>query len=269
MEIALADAAPFQTLRYTLNGAVATITLARPATLNALTAAMHAELRAALTMAEADPAVRTLVLTGEGRAFSSGQDLTEDMPRGADGRLDLGPPLERDYNPLIKRLAAFPKVTIAALNGPAVGASANIALACDIVVAARSATIHEAFAKIALVPDAGGTYILPRIVGPKAALAMMLIAEPVTAERCQQLGLVWQVFDDEEFHGGVAKLAARLGAGPLAAQQAIKQALAASHGNDLAAQLDLERDLQRQCGAHPDFLEGIAAFRDKRAPKFR
>ncbi len=263
------DAQRYETLRYEQTGKVATITLARPSTLNALTAAMHAELRAALGAAEADPAVRVVVLTGEGRAFSSGQDLTEDLPRGPDGVLDLGPPLERDYNPLIKRLAAFPKITVAALNGPAVGASANIALACDIVVAARSATIHEAFARIALVPDAGGTYILPRIVGPKAALAMMLIAEPVTAERAQAMGLVWQVFDDAAFADGVAKLAARLASGPAAAARRIKEAVAASLGNDLAAQLDLERDLQRLCGADPDFAEGIAAFREKRPARFR
>ena len=129
---------------------------------------MHAELREALDAIEADDAVRVVVLTGEGRAFSSGQDLTEDLPRDDVGRIDLGPPLARDYNPLIRRLVNYPKVTIAALNGPAVGASMNIALACDIVVAARSAYLQEAFAKIALVPDAGGTWILPRLVGPQA-----------------------------------------------------------------------------------------------------
>lgn len=144
-------------LAYAVQDGVATLALARPDKLNALNAALHADLRIALDAAEADPAVRVVVLTGQGRAFSSGQDLTEDLPRDAQGRVDLGPPLERDYNPLILRLADYPKVTIAALNGPAVGASMNIALACDIVVAARSAYLQEAFARIALVPDAGGT----------------------------------------------------------------------------------------------------------------
>ncbi len=160
------------TLRCTTEGAVATIALARPEKLNALNGAMHRELREALAHFAQDDSIRVVVLTGEGRGFSSGQDLTEDLPRDTNGRIDLGPPLARDYNPLILQLMNHPKVTIAALNGPAVGASMNIALACDMVVAARSAYLQEAFAKIALIPDAGGTWILPRIVGPKLALAL-------------------------------------------------------------------------------------------------
>ncbi len=164
------------TLRCIIDGPVATITLARPDKLNALNATMHAELRETLYACERDEAVRVVVLTGEGRAFSSGQDLTENLPRDDQGRIDLGPPLARDYNPLILKLANYSKITVAALNGPAVGASMNIALACDIVLAARSAYLQEAFSKIALVPDAGGTWILPRLVGPKQALALMLTA---------------------------------------------------------------------------------------------
>jgi 2-(1,2-epoxy-1,2-dihydrophenyl)acetyl-CoA isomerase len=257
------------TLRYRAEAGVATITLARPERLNALTAAMHAELRESLSAAAGDDAVNVVVLTGEGRAFSSGQDLTEDLPRGSDGRIDLGPSLDRDYNPLILTLAEFPKITLAALNGPAVGASANIALACDLVAACRSATIHEAFARIGLVPDAGGTWVLPRLVGARRALAMMLLAEPVTAEAAFAMGLVTHLFDDAEFEAGVAGLARKLAEGPALAYRLTKQAVAASLMNDLGTQLALERDLQRQAGFSDDFLEGIAAFREKRRPRFR
>ncbi|MGO4704476.1 enoyl-CoA hydratase-related protein [Microvirga sp. 2MCAF38] len=256
------------TLRYTVVGAVATISLARPDKLNALNATMHAELRDVLGLCERDDAVRVAVLTGEGRAFSSGQDLTEDLPRDAAGRIDLGPPLERDYNPLIRTLSGFPKVTVAALNGPAVGASMNIALACDIVVAARSAYLQEAFAKIALVPDAGGTWILPRLVGPKRALALMLSAEPVQAEEAFRMGLVYKVFDDATFTDEVANFAASLAKGPGLAFRLTKQAIQESLSNDLTAQLELEARLQRAAGFSHDFIEGVTAFRQKRDPRF-
>jgi len=247
---------------------IAVITLSRPDKLNAVTAALHAELRPALDAAERDETVRCIVLTGEGRAFSSGQDLTEELPRDAAGQLDLGSALDRDYNPLIERLYQFPKITIAALNGPAVGASMNIALACDIVVAARSAYLQEAFARIALVPDAGGTWFLPRMVGAKRALALMLTADQVSAEDAERIGLVYKVFDDDKFMNETMVLAKRLAAGPHAAYRMIKQAALASGGNDLKTQLALERDLQREAGRSRDFNEGIAAFREKRPPKF-
>ena len=257
-----------RTLRFSKAGAVATIALARPEKLNALTATMHAELRLCLDTCESDEAVRVVVLTGEGRAFSSGQDLTEDLPRDASGRIDLGPPLARDYNPLIRRLVNFPKVTIAALNGPAVGASMNIALACDVVVAARSAYLQEAFARIALVPDAGGTWILPRLVGPKRALALMLSAEPIPAEEAERMGIVYKVFEDATFAADVAAMAVRLGQGPGLAFRLTKQAVAQSLDNDLDAQLALEAELQSEAGFSRDFSEGVAAFREKRPPRF-
>jgi 2-(1,2-epoxy-1,2-dihydrophenyl)acetyl-CoA isomerase len=257
------------TLRCTVDGPVATVALARPDKLNALNAAMHAELRHTLEIYERDEALRVVVLTGEGRAFSSGQDLTEDLPRDAGGRIDLGPPLARDYNPLVLKLANYPKVTVAALNGPAVGASMNIALACDVVVAARSAYLQEAFARIALIPDAGGTWILPRLVGPKQALALMLSAEPIPAEEAQRLGLVYKVFDDASFAGDVKAFATKLAEGPGLAYRLTKQAVAESLSNDLQAQLALEARLQREAGFSRDFAEGIAAFREKRAPKFQ
>ncbi|MPZ54940.1 MAG: 2-(1,2-epoxy-1,2-dihydrophenyl)acetyl-CoA isomerase [Rhizobiales bacterium] len=259
---------PFATIRCETHAGVTTVTLTRPERLNAITAAMHAELRKALDACAAEPAVRCLVLTGTGRAFSSGQDLTEDLPRDAEGRPDLGRALDRDYNPLIRRLVDFPKVTIAALNGPAVGAAANIALACDIVVAARSAYLQEAFAQIALVPDAGGTWLLPRIVGMKRAMALMLTADPVPAEEAERMGLVYKVFDDARFPEEAAALAQRLAAGPAATLRMIKRALRASAGNDLDAQLALERELQLEAGRSRDFIEGVTAFREKRRPKF-
>jgi 2-(1,2-epoxy-1,2-dihydrophenyl)acetyl-CoA isomerase len=258
----------FTTLRLTTSGAVATITLARPDKLNALNEAMHADLRAALDRCAADENVRVVVLTGEGRAFSSGQDLTADLPRDADGRIDLRTPLARDYNPLIRRLASYSKVTVAALNGPAVGASLNVALACDVVVAARSAFLQEAFAKIGLIPDAGGTWILPRLVGPKRALALMLSAEPIPAEEAKAMGLVYKVFDDASFADDVASFAAGLAQGPALAFRLIKRAVAASLDNGLDAQLELEAELQGEAGFSRDFAEGVAAFREKRPPRF-
>jgi len=259
---------PFATIRCDTQAGVTTVALARPERLNAITAAMHAELRAALDAAATDVAVRCVVLTGAGRAFSSGQDLTEDLPRDREGRPDLGSALDRDYNPLIRRLVDFPKVTIAALNGPAVGAAANIALACDIVVAARSAFLQEAFTQIALVPDAGGTWLLPRIVGLKRALALMLTADPVPAEDAERMGLVYKVYDDASFAAETAALAQRLAAGPGLSLRLTKQALRASLDNDLDAQLALERELQSDAGRSRDFIEGVTAFREKRKPRF-
>ena len=256
------------TIRYGVLGGVATITLARPDKLNAFNATMHAELRVALDAAEQDNAVRCLVLTGEGRGFSSGQDLTEERLVGTDGMVDVGARLDRDYNPLVQRLYNFPKVTIAALNGPAVGAAANIALACDILVATRSAYMQEAFARIALVPDAGGTWFLPRVIGQKLALALMLTADQVPADELQRLGLVYKVYDNAAFASELSAFAGRLASGPSATYRLIKDAARSSQDNDLAAQLAVERDAQRRAGNSRDFHEGIAAFKEKRPPRF-
>jgi 2-(1,2-epoxy-1,2-dihydrophenyl)acetyl-CoA isomerase len=259
----------YKTLLVTVEDRVATLTLNRPEKLNAFSAGMHADLREALKAAAADTGVRAVVLTGAGRAFSSGQDLTEDLPRHPDGRFDLSGPLMRDYNPLVETLMAYPKPVIAAVNGPAVGASMNIALACDIVVAARSAYLQEGFAKIALVPDAGGTYILPRLVGVKRALALCLTADRVGADEAERMGLVYKVFDDATFAGEVKALAKKLADGPAHCFGLIKRALGASAGNDLAAQLAVEADMQQQAADHPDFVEGVMSFLQKRAPNFR
>jgi 2-(1,2-epoxy-1,2-dihydrophenyl)acetyl-CoA isomerase len=257
----------FKTVRFSVTGAVATIALARPERLNALNATVHAEIRDALSAVEADPAVRCLVITGEGRAFCSGQDLTERVITD-DKPIDTGASLDRDYNPLVRRLISFPVPTIAAVNGPAVGAGANLALACDILLFARSAYLQEAFARIGLVPDAGGTWLLPRLVGLKRAIAMSFTAEQIPADECQRLGIAWKVFDDATFRDDVAKAAALLAMGPTLAYRLMKRALNASYDNDLNAQLDLERDLQREAGASKDFREGVRSFHEKRLPRF-
>ncbi len=260
--------AAFTRIRLDVSDGVAVVTLARPERLNAFDAAMHGELRAALDRAENDPEIAVLVLTGEGRAFSSGQDLTEDLPRDPRGRIDLGPPLEGDYNPLVLRLSRFPKPTIAGLNGPAVGAAANIALACDLVIAARSATIHQAFVRIGLIPDAGGTWFLPRLAGAKRAAAMMMLGDPVSADEALSMGLVGRVVDDADFPAALRDLALRIARGPRLAQRLVKEALAASLDNSLEDQLALEAELQRRAGFSEDFVEGVAAFREKRKPRF-
>jgi 2-(1,2-epoxy-1,2-dihydrophenyl)acetyl-CoA isomerase len=258
----------YESIRLSVADAVATLTLARPERLNALNAAVHAEIRDALDRVEQDPAARCLVITGAGRGFCSGQDLTERVITD-DKPVDVRASLDRDYNPLVRRLVGFPVPTIAAVNGPAVGAGANLALACDILLFARSAYLQEAFARIGLVPDAGGTWILPRLVGLKRALAICLTAEPVSADDCHRIGIAWKVFDDATFPEEVADFAARLAAGPTLAYRLMKRALYASADNDLSAQLDLERDAQREASVSHDFREGVRAFHEKRAPRFQ
>jgi 2-(1,2-epoxy-1,2-dihydrophenyl)acetyl-CoA isomerase len=258
----------FKTIKLSVDGAVATLALNRPERLNALNVTVHAEIREALTQVESNAAIRCLVITGEGRAFCSGQDLT-DRVMTENTQIDTGASLDRDYNPLVRRLVAFPVPTIAAVNGPAVGAGANLALGCDILLMARSAYIQEAFARIGLVPDAGGTWLLPRIVGLKRALAMCLTAEQVPADECQRIGIAYKVFDDATFRADVAKAAALLAMGPTLAYRLMKQALNASFTNDLNAQLDLERDLQREAGQSQDFREGVKSFLEKRMPRYQ
>jgi 2-(1,2-epoxy-1,2-dihydrophenyl)acetyl-CoA isomerase len=254
---------------YLAAGGVATITLNRPEKLNAFNAAMFAGIRAGLDAAEADESVRVVVFTGAGRAFSSGQDLTENLPRDANGKLDLAPPLARDYNPLALRLIDYPKITVAALNGMAVGAAANLALSCDMVVAARSSYIQQAFARIGLAPDAGGTWLLPRIVGSKRALALALTGDRITAEEAMAMGLIYKVFDDASFAADLATFVGQFSSGPAKAYHVIKQAFAASLGSDFATQLALESTLQGDLGRTDDFMEAVMAFMMKRPPVFK
>ncbi|MDH4175422.1 MAG: 2-(1,2-epoxy-1,2-dihydrophenyl)acetyl-CoA isomerase PaaG [Betaproteobacteria bacterium] len=246
---------------------VMTVTLNRPDKLNAFVGAMHGLLREAMTQAEGDDAVRALLLTGAGRGFCAGQDLAErDMD---DPNLDLGGGLEANYNPFIRRLRALPKPVVCAVNGVAAGAGANIALAGDLVLAARSASFIQAFSKIALVPDCGGTWWLPRLIGLQRAMGMALLAERVSAEDAERWGLVWKCVDDAKLMDEASALARSLAAGPTHTYGMIKKALYASSGNTLEQQLDLERDFQREVGRHGDYREGVAAFLEKRKPAFR
>jgi 2-(1,2-epoxy-1,2-dihydrophenyl)acetyl-CoA isomerase len=248
-------------------GGITRLTLNRPDKLNAFTRAMHAELREALAAAGADPACRVVVLTGAGRAFSAGQDLADTGLAGG-AALDAGRTLEEAYNPLIKLITTLEKPVIAAVNGIAAGAGANIAFACDLVYAARSATFLQAFARIGLIPDAGGTWVLPRLVGPMRARGLAMLAEPLPAEKAEAWGLIWKCVDDDKFESEVASVAAKLTSAPTYGLGLAKRALAAASTNTLPEQLDLERDLQRLAGASPDCAEGIAAFLEKRPAKF-
>ena len=250
-------------------GGVLTLVLNRPEKLNAFNAEMHEALRRELQRAADDAGVRAVVLTGSGRAFCSGQDLSErDVSEGAPP-IDLSFSLGSNYNPLVRRLRALAKPIVCAVNGVAAGAGANIALACDIVLAARSARFVQAFSRIGLVPDSGGTFFLPRLVGSARAMGLALLAEPLAAEQAEQWGLIWKALDDERLLPEAQALAARLAEGPTRGYGLLKRALYASSGNSLDAQLDLERDLQREAGLSEDYREGVRAFREKRKPAFR
>ena len=244
------------------------ITLNRPQRLNAFTEAMHAALAAALGKAERDPDCRALLLTGQGRAFCAGQDLADRLAKPGEPAPILGGTLERHYNPLIRRIRALPFPVIAAVNGVAAGAGANIALACDIVLAARSARFVQSFAKIGLIPDSGGTWNLPRLVGPARARGLALLGEPLPADKAEEWGLIWKAVDDGALMGEADKLCTHFAAAPTFGLSLIKRALDAAWSNDLSAQLDLERDLQREASLHPDYAEGVRAFMEKRAPAF-
>jgi 2-(1,2-epoxy-1,2-dihydrophenyl)acetyl-CoA isomerase len=243
------------------------ITLNRPRQLNAFNEAMHQDLKRALAEAEEDTDCRALLLTGAGRAFCAGQDLRERMT--PDGKtMVLGDALDTHYNPLVRKLRALPFPVVAAVNGVAAGAGANVALACDIVLAARSATFIQAFARLGLVPDSGGTWFLPRLVGQARARALALTAEPLPAEKAEAWGLIWKAVDDDALIKEAEKLCVHFASAPTVGLALTKRALDAAETNDLAAQLDLERDLQREAGATPDYAEGVRAFMEKRAPVF-
>jgi 2-(1,2-epoxy-1,2-dihydrophenyl)acetyl-CoA isomerase len=248
---------------------VETITLNRAEKLNALNPEMHQLLRAALERAAVGPEIRAVLLTGAGRGFCSGQDLAErDVSAGA-APIDLSVSLGSHYNPLVRRLRALPKPIICAVNGVAAGAGANLALACDIVIAARSASFIQAFSKLGLVPDAGGSYFLPRLVGTARAMGLALLAEKLDAEQAAQWGLIWKVVDDDQLASQANALARRLASGPTKGYGLLKKALYASAGNSFDAQLDLERDLQREAGYSDDYREGVTAFKEKREPRFK
>ncbi len=242
------------------------LTLNRPDRLNAFTEELHLALRGALDEIAADETCRAVLLTGAGRGFCAGQDLGARV--GLKEAPDLGATIETFYNPLIRRIRALKKPVVCAVNGVAAGAGANIAFACDIVLAAKSAKFIQAFSKIGLVPDSGGTFFLPRLVGDARARALMMLAEPVTADEAESWGMIWRAVEDTDLRPEAEKLVAHLATQPTHGLALTKQALNASAGNDLDTQLDLERDLQREAGRSPDYAEGTKAFMEKRAPRF-
>jgi len=225
--------------------------------------------RAVLTEVKRRDDVRALLLTGAGRGFCAGQDLSDRVIAAAAEPVDLGYTISTHYNPLIRTLRELPKPVVCAVNGVAAGAGANIALACDVVLAARSASFIQAFCKIGLVPDSGGTYFLPRLVGTARAMGLALLGDKLGAEDAERWGLIWKCVDDAKLMDEARALAAQLAAGPTKALGEIKRAIYASPANMLDAQLDFERDLQRELGRSGDYREGVAAFMEKRAPKFR
>jgi 2-(1,2-epoxy-1,2-dihydrophenyl)acetyl-CoA isomerase len=243
------------------------VTLNRPQRLNAFTIEMHKALAEGVADAERDASCRALLLTGTGRAFSTGQDLNERVT--ASGEVVVpGEALEKYYNPLVLKLRALPFPVVAAVNGVAAGASCNIALGCDIVLAARSATFLQPFARLGIIPDAGGTWLLPRLVGQARARGLALLAEPLSAEKAEEWGLIWKVVDDAALMSKASSLCAHFATQPTYGLAQIKRAFDAAEDNDLATQLDLERKLQREAGSHPDYAEGVKAFLAKRKPVF-
>lgn len=245
------------------------ITLNRPDRLNAFTTDMLNQFNDILSEAAGDDQVRAMLITGAGRGFCAGQDLNDRAVAPGGPAPDLGESLENRYNPAIRTIRSMPKPVVIAVNGVAAGAGANLALAGDIVLAARSARFIQSFAKIGLVPDSGGTYFLPRRVGSARAMGLALLGEPLSAEQAADWGLIWAVVDDDDLREVTTELGQKLAAGPTGGFAKTKQALNASGGNTLDAQLDLERDLQRVAGYSDDYAEGVAAFLEKRNPQFK
>lgn len=258
----------FETILFEVKDGFAQLTLNRPDKLNSFNAQMHREIRECMKTVEGDDNIRCLLITGAGRGFCAGQDLGDrDVSPGAE-MPDLGDSIEKNYNPLLRRLKQLEKPIICAVNGVAAGAGANIALACDIVLAARSASFIQSFSKIGLVPDSGGTWSLPRLAGHARAMALSMLGDKLSAEQAAEWGMIWKCLDDDELLAEAEKLAAHLATQPTRGLGYIKRAIHASTTNSFEQQLDLERDLQRLAGRTDDYREGVNAFMNKRKPEF-
>ena len=252
-----------------IQNGVMTLMLNRPDRLNSFNDEMHRQLAECLTQAERDETIRCLLITGVGRAFCAGQDLNDRNVDPDAGPPDLGASVENFYNPLIKRLAKLPKPVIAAVNGVAAGAGATLALGCDMVIAARSASFIMSFSKLGLVPDCGGTWFLPRLAGRARAMGLALLGDRNSAEQAHQWGMIWQVIEDETLNDSARQLATHFASQPTFGLGLVKKALYASETSTLDAQLDRERDFQRLAGRSDDYREGVAAFLAKRPPVWK
>jgi len=262
----------FETIRLDIANGVATLTLNRPDRLNSFNDLMHEEVRNALALVRAgraDGSARVLVLTGAGRGFCAGQDLSDRSVAPGDAAIDLGASVEKNYKPLVMSLRNLDMPVIAAVNGVAAGAGANIALACDLVFAARSASFIQSFCKLGLIPDTGGTWILPRLLGPARALGLALLGDKLSAEQAEQWGMIWKCVDDEALMLAVKAVAEQFAQGPTFGYAQTKKAIWASSTNDFAHQLELERNMMTVCGQSNDYREGVAAFMEKRVPQFK
>ena len=258
----------YESILYQNADGIARITLNRPERLNSFTSSMHAELRDALAQVAADKSARVLLLTGAGRGFCAGQDLSDRAVAPGAAPVDLGESIESNYRPLVLGLRNLAVPVVCAVNGVAAGAGANIALACDIVIAARSASFIQAFCKIGLIPDSGGTFFLPRLVGTARAMGLAMLGEKLTAEQAEEWGLIWKCVDDAQLASTVDGLLVHLAQAPTKGLAAIKRALYASSTSTLEDALTLERDVQRELGQSADYREGVAAFLAKRPPRF-
>jgi 2-(1,2-epoxy-1,2-dihydrophenyl)acetyl-CoA isomerase len=258
----------YQTILFEVSGGVARLTLNRPDRLNSFNVQMHGEVRDALSQLANNSEARVLVLTGAGRGFCAGQDLGDRAVAPGGQGVDLGDSIENYYKPLVLALRNLPMPVIGAINGVAAGAGANIALACDLVIAAKSASFVQAFSKLGLVPDSGGTWFLPRLLGNARAMGLALLGDKLPAEQAAQWGLIWRCVEDAELENTVDQLATQLAAAPTRGLARTKQAIYESWSHSLEHQLDQERDFQRELGRTQDYAEGVAAFTEKRTPKF-
>jgi 2-(1,2-epoxy-1,2-dihydrophenyl)acetyl-CoA isomerase len=259
----------FNTIEFHIENGVATLTLNRPKALNSFTAEMHGEVREVMTQVIEDPDIRCLVLTGAGRGFCAGQDLGDRAVTTDSGPPDLGESVEKNYNPLIRSIMTLPKPVICAVNGVAAGAGSSIALACDIVLAARSASFIQVFCKIGLVPDSGGTFNLPRSVGLARAKGLAMLGDKLPAETAEEWGLIWKCIDDDLLQEEAQKMARHLATQPTRALGRIKSLMNESSTNTLVEQTDLEQAAMQELGQSEDYREGVAAFMEKRPPVFK
>lgn len=259
----------YENILFDIADGVATLTLNRPDKLNSFTQAMHEEVRHALHKVGADKSVRVFVLTGAGRGFCAGQDLSDRAVEPGARPVDLGDSVEKNYAPLVLALRALPMPVICAVNGVAAGAGANIALACDIVLAAKSASFVEVFCKLGLIPDTGGTYFLPRLIGNARAMGLAMLGEKLSAEKAEAWGLIWKTVPDEDLAAETQAMARHFASAPTKGLAFTKQALYASPHNTLQQQLTLECGMMSELGRSDDYREGVAAFMEKRAPQFK